>query len=295
MKSFQRRRAWRILAACVLACPVFMSLPQPAMALTVATDPPAFGPITLQAEQSLRLNVFCWEHPTGVLPPGPCRGEVMFHDASGREIGGPDTYELRRGESASFVLPGALAGAGLLTPCIMPAPGSGKAIPTAELLDRSGRMVAQINPAAPRVSDFQLPPALSLLNLLPVDPPAFGPVSILDPGSIVDPGLRINLVCWAHPVGLVAPKSCSGAVMFHDAAGRMIGGPDTYELRPGESASVALPPGALADAGLFVPCVIPDPGSGRAIPGVEIFDAADGSTQFFINPAAARLSKFQGQ
>ena len=57
-----------------------------ASAQDALSNPPAFAPVSVKGGQIIRLNVVCFEHEVGGFPPSPCRGEFMFHDASGRDI-----------------------------------------------------------------------------------------------------------------------------------------------------------------------------------------------------------------
>ena len=47
------------------------------------SDPPGFGIVTLKTGQTIGLNVVCFDHQVGFVPPGPCHGLLMFHDAAG--------------------------------------------------------------------------------------------------------------------------------------------------------------------------------------------------------------------
>jgi len=42
------------------------------------SDPPGLGKVTLKAGQKIRLNVTCFDHEIGKIPPDPCHGEVML-------------------------------------------------------------------------------------------------------------------------------------------------------------------------------------------------------------------------
>ena len=119
-------------------------------------DPPAFGIVSINPDQTIRLNVACWEHAVNGIPPDPCHGELMFHDMA-RNIVARQTYRLTPGQAAfldfSFdprTSPGALVG---LEPCIAPDPTSGRALPTTEVFDtQSGRVALHVNPLTPRIS-----------------------------------------------------------------------------------------------------------------------------------------------
>ena len=118
-------------------------------------DPPAFGIVSINPDQTIRLNVVCWEHDVDGLPPGPCHGELMFHDVNGNIVA-RQLVRLLPGQAASLdfsfgrTSPGALVGA---DPCWIPDPTSGRALPTAEVFDTlSGRLALHVNPVTPRIS-----------------------------------------------------------------------------------------------------------------------------------------------
>ena len=73
----------------------------PASAQDALSDPPAFAPVSVKAGQIIRINVVCFEHEVGEFPPSPCRGEFMFHDASGHDIK-TGSYDLEPGQSAAL-------------------------------------------------------------------------------------------------------------------------------------------------------------------------------------------------
>ena len=119
-------------------------------------DPPAFGIVSINPDQTIRLNVVCWEHSVGRSPPDPCSGELMFHDTAGNVVA-RQVYRLRPGGATllDFSLgprtsPAVLVG---LEPCVIPDPTSGRALPTVEVFDTSsGRVARHVNPLTPRVS-----------------------------------------------------------------------------------------------------------------------------------------------
>lgn len=257
-------------------------------------DPPGFAPVPVKGSQTIRLNVLCFDHQVGYDAPATCRGAVMFHDAAGRELK-RSTYELTPGETMNLQLtiPAATAsGAPIqrvaIIPCILPDPG-GVAVPSVEVFDRdAGRMVLHINPAAARMSEFNNsladPGSISGFDPQP-DPPVF-PVATLR----TDQAMRMNVFCFEHPVNLAAPESCRGTIMFHDAAGTVLKRA-TYDLVPGQSASVGLAaPGRSGLVGI-IPCIVPEPG-GRAVPNVEVLDA-EGRLAMLINPTVARASRLK--
>ena len=74
------------------------------------------------------------------------------------------------------------------------------------------------------------------------------------------------------------------AVMFHDALGNVLDR-QTYRLRPGVAATFnyRLPDGDIlgADGSVrvgIIPCVIPNPLGGRALPTAELVDSESGRT-----------------
>jgi hypothetical protein len=119
-------------------------------------DPPAFGIVSINPDQTIRLNIVCWEHDVAGLPPAPCSGELMFHDMAGNIVarqsvrltpGGATFVEFTLGPRTS---PARLVG---IDPCWMPDPTSGRALPTVEVFDTpSGRIVRHVNPLTPRIS-----------------------------------------------------------------------------------------------------------------------------------------------
>ncbi len=264
-------------------------------------DPPGFGPVSLESGQVIRMNVFCFEHAVGRSAPSACRGNVMFHDAAGREIV-RSAYVLQPGESAHIDLPyrqargaGVSGGRVLIIPCILPDPG-GRAVPSAEVLDRQeGRLVSVrfVNPMAARMSAFNnsLTDPGSLVGFDPQpDPPGFGAVT-LAAGETA----RFNVFCFEHPVNGYPAEPCAGEVMFHDENGRVLQS-GRYDLQPGDSTSLEFRSRrgrAGTFAGGIVPCVLPDPG-GRVVPDVEIA-AGDGSVRLVIGPAVARMSALEEQ
>ena len=119
-------------------------------------DPPAFGVVSITPEQTIRLNAVCSEHGAKGLPPGPCRAELMFHDAAGNVLVS-QVVRLRPGEAtfldyAIGVRTSALERVGIV-PCIIPDPEHGRVLPTAEVSDNTtGQTVLFVNPVTPRLS-----------------------------------------------------------------------------------------------------------------------------------------------
>ena len=265
----------------------------PAAAQTI--DPPGFAPVTLKGTQIIRLNVLCFEHGVGYDAAAPCRGDVMFHDANGRELK-RGTYDLEPGQAMFLQLAIPATDASgmpirrvLIIPCVLPQPG-GVAAPTVEVIDRDeARVVRHVNPAAVRMSEFNNsladPGSISGFDPQP-DPPVFG-VSTLR----TDQAMRLNVFCFEHAINGVAPEPCRGTIMFHDAAGNVLKRA-AYDLAPGASQSIGFAPGArvLSAVGI-VPCIVPEPG-GRAVPSVEVLDA-DASVVLQIGPVATRASRLE--
>ena len=262
----------------------------------VSVDPPAFGVVPVAAGQTIRASIVCYQHQVGRIPPGPCRGTIMLHDVAGNVVR-QGTYDLQPGQvgGLSFTFAPVATNAAvtiLINPCWLPAPG-GRGIPSVEVVDATGRVVQFVNPAAARFTDLSDGSSVtdpgSLVGFNPIpEPPGFGFITFSR-----DQSVRLHVSCSAHPVGVetFAPP-CRGVVMFHDAAGTMVDGA-TYDLKPGETATIALmklpppDPDFRGDSGIN-PCWIPAAG-GHAVPIVEIADAT-GATAHLINPAVARLS-----
>ena len=124
------------------------------------------------------------------------------------------------------------------------------------------------------------------------DPPAFGIVSITP-----DETIRIHVVCWAHEVRGVPPGPCDGELIFHDMAGNDLAS-RTVRLEPGESTFLETAIGVRNSPAQRVgidPCWLPGPGSGRALPTVEVFETLTGRTAFVTNPVAARISSIKDE
>jgi hypothetical protein len=126
-----------------------------ASAFNPQPDPPGFGIVSINPDQTIRLNVVCWEHNVDGVPSGPCRGELMFHDMTGNIVA-RQTVSLAPGQAAFLdfafggTSPGVLAG---IDPCWIPDPTSGRALPTAEVFDTaSGKVALHVNPLTPRIS-----------------------------------------------------------------------------------------------------------------------------------------------
>jgi hypothetical protein len=288
-----RFRRLRLFVAVLTAAAALVAGPAAAQAV----DPPGFAPLTLEGTQVVRLNVFCFEHGVGGQLPSACTGEVMFHNAAGSEIKS-GRYALEPGQTMSLQLaiPARTASGDVISrvtiiPCVLPDPG-GLAIPSVEVFDRdAGRAILFANPVAPRMSDFSnglaSPGDIAGFDPQP-DPPAFGMATIRS-----DQSMRMNVFCFEHAVNGAEPTACTGTIMFHDAAGNILRR-GTYSLEPGQTRSFGfIPPDARSGATLvgIIPCVLPDPLSGRIVPNVEVM-TGDGSVVVQFGPAAARASRF---
>ena len=90
------------------------------------------------------------------LPPGPCRAELLFHDAAGNVLAS-QVVRLKPGQATFLdyrigVRTGALERVGIV-PCIIPDPGRGRLLPTAEVFDNAtGQTAFLVNPLTPRLS-----------------------------------------------------------------------------------------------------------------------------------------------
>ncbi len=139
-----------------LAAVVLGALSGTASGFNQQPDPPAFGIVSINSDQTIRLNVVCWEHDVNGVPPGPCHGDLMFHDMAGNIVA-IQTVKLGPGQAASLdytpvrgTSPGNLVG---IEPCWIPDPTSGRALPTTEVYDtQSGRVALHVNPLTPRIS-----------------------------------------------------------------------------------------------------------------------------------------------
>lgn len=128
-------------------------------AAALNSNPPTFGIVNIVSSQAVRLNVVCSQHGVNGLPPDPCRGTLMFHDAAGNDLQTQE-YFLRPGHSMSLVqgfTPGDVAGIHtIINPCVIPAPNSrGRAIPSVEVFDTvSGKTEVYVSPI-PRLSEIK--------------------------------------------------------------------------------------------------------------------------------------------
>jgi len=132
------------------------ALTSTAHAVNPIPEPPGFGIVSVNADQTIRLNVVCWEHDVGGQPPSPCSGELMFHDMAGNIVarqlvrlrpGGATVLDFALGPRTA---PATLVG---IDPCWIPDPFSGRALPTVEVFDTaSGRVARHVNPVTPRIT-----------------------------------------------------------------------------------------------------------------------------------------------
>ena len=70
----------------VVGCIMLGVMSGPAVAFNPQPDPPGFGIVSINPDQTIRLNVVCWQHPVDGIPPGPCSGELIFHDMAGNDV-----------------------------------------------------------------------------------------------------------------------------------------------------------------------------------------------------------------
>ena len=127
-----------------------------AVAFNPQPEPPGFGIVSINPDQTIRFNVVCWEHDVNGAPPVVCQGELMLHDMAGNIVA-RRPVRLAPGQAAflDFTFgpessPGNLVG---INPCWIPGPNSGRSLPTAEVFDsRSGRIALHVNPLTPRIS-----------------------------------------------------------------------------------------------------------------------------------------------
>ncbi|MGE0816533.1 MAG: hypothetical protein AB7O28_20750 [Vicinamibacterales bacterium] len=131
----------------------------PVLAFDPQPDPPAFGVISVRFGETLQFNVACAEHGAGLVGPRACGGTIMFHDTAGNVLAQQD-YRLRPGQAltANYRLPDGDIAAGDgsvrvgIIPCVIPNPLGGRTLPTAELVDDTGRTILYAAPIAPRLS-----------------------------------------------------------------------------------------------------------------------------------------------
>jgi hypothetical protein len=142
----------RIAASCAVA---LGALSGSAGAFNPQPDPPAFGIVSVSADQTIRLNLVCWAHDVEGMPPAPCDGTLMFHDTAGNVVavqavklapGGATYLDYAMGSRQG---PAAPVG---INPCWMPNSASGRALPTVEVFEYGGRVARHVNPLTPRIS-----------------------------------------------------------------------------------------------------------------------------------------------
>lgn len=141
-----------IAASCAVA---LGALSGSAGAFNPQPDPPGFGIVSINADQTIRLNLVCWAHEVEGQPPAPCDGTLMFHDTTGNVVavqvvklapGGATYLDYAVGPRTS---PTTFVG---INPCWMPNSTSGRALPTVEVFEYGGRIARHINPLTPRIS-----------------------------------------------------------------------------------------------------------------------------------------------
>ena len=127
------------------------------LAFNPQPEPPGYGLVTLVPGQDLRINVVCSEHGAGKLPPGPCAGEFMFHDAEGTTLRS-GRFALRPGQSTSFELNLERGGGNPIgiQPCVIPGiENAGFAIPSVEVFStETGQTTLFVNPVVARLSEL---------------------------------------------------------------------------------------------------------------------------------------------
>src|SRR5258705_13629119 len=74
---------------------------RPARAFDPQPDPPAFGVVSINPAQIIRLNVVCSEHGVDRMPPNPCKADLMFHGSEG-EVLAQSSVSLIPGQTASL-------------------------------------------------------------------------------------------------------------------------------------------------------------------------------------------------
>jgi hypothetical protein len=149
----------RIVAVACCAAAVAGVLWVPTLAFDPQPEPPAFGVISIRVREVLQLHAVCSPMGAGLVGPRACAGTMMVTDRSGTVLAKQD-YRLRPGQAATLHYLADAADAAFgdgsvrvgIVPCFVPNPLSGRTIPTAELVDETGRTVVHVNPAAPRLS-----------------------------------------------------------------------------------------------------------------------------------------------
>lgn len=119
-------------------------------------DPPGFGLVAFDPNQTMRFNVSCPNVNVGGAPPGPCRGTLNFFDTRGGSLKQAD-YSLNPGESFSLDLTAKEVGfegnRAEIQPSISPA--AGRAVPSVEVFNaNTGKTDIFVHPAAARLRAF---------------------------------------------------------------------------------------------------------------------------------------------
>ena len=120
--------------------------------LSPQQDPAAFGIVSITGDQTIRMNVVCFQHTVLGSAPDPCSGMLMFHDMAGNTLAA-QVVRMAPGEAASLDFTFRAGGLSGIDPCWIPDPTSGRALPTVEVFDSgSGKVALHVNPVTPRVS-----------------------------------------------------------------------------------------------------------------------------------------------
>lgn len=144
----------------LIAAAAFSAVTTTVMAFNPQPDPPGFGIVSITPDQTIRINVVCFPHQVLDVPPGPCSGELIFHDMAGNVLGSA-RVRLAPGEAtfldftaATRTEVGSRVG---IDPCWIPGPDSGRALPTVEVFDTAtGATTLFVNPVTPRMSLIRL-------------------------------------------------------------------------------------------------------------------------------------------
>jgi hypothetical protein len=97
--------------------------------------------VSITADQTIRMNVVCFEHPVLGSAPDPCAGELMFHDMDGNTLA-RQVIRLAPGQAAYLEFGFRVGGLSGINPCWIPDPTSGRALPSVEVIDAASGKVA---------------------------------------------------------------------------------------------------------------------------------------------------------
>src|SRR5437764_15158595 len=100
------------LAALVLTVVNIFTRGAVAQSTPSRTEPLGFGLVTLAPGQNLRLNLVNTSGLDRVLPPDPCRVQIIFVDSDGNIVGQVHTFDLAPGQSVSVDALGFRTGSG---------------------------------------------------------------------------------------------------------------------------------------------------------------------------------------